>query len=186
MALFFFCYVTSKPLNRTRFSLFYFNFQHVFSCVFFCFIYEYLFFNFFFLLLFIGIFSPFRFIFVNHKKIPFTWFRCNSFVPFFCYVITFYYTSKNGIFVIHFTFHTLKRFTLSFWLFNHFNRGLMPVHTSTPIMTRHTFTTNHSNNPMISSPLFPRKSLDTAPTVHVPVSPRFTRRPFPNKASPGL
>lgn len=78
----------------------------------------------------------------------------------------------------------IQRFTLSFWLFNHFHRGLMPVHTTTPTMTRHTFTTNHSNNPMLSSPLFPRRSLDTAPTV--PVSPRFTRRPFPNKASPGL
>ncbi|XP_059619317.1 kinesin-like protein KIF21B isoform X1 [Phlebotomus argentipes] len=33
-----------------------------------------------------------------------------------------------------------------------------------------------------NSPLFPRKSFDTA----TPLSPRLTRRPFPNKASPGL
>lgn len=50
-------------------------------------------------------------------------------------------------------------------------RGLMPAAVSNH--TRHTL-----------SPLFPRKSLENAPTA--PVSPRISRRPFPNKASPGL
>lgn len=82
-------------------------------------------------------------------------------------------------------FHSLKEFTLSFSLFNYFNRGLM-THTTTTTpttMTRHTFNSNHSNNPMISSPLFSRKTLDASA---IPISPRFSRRPFPNKASPGL
>lgn len=120
----------------------------------------------------------------NHtkKKSPFSHLGSLSFVAyFFCVYFKIFWVFLCSL--SHIQTH-IKRFTLSFWLFNHFHRGLMPVHTTTPSMTRHTFTTNHSNNPMLSSPLFPRKSLDTAPTV--PVSPRFTRRPFPNKASPGL
>ena len=41
------------------------------------------------------------------------------------------------------------------------------------------------NNINTASPLFPRKQfIDTTATA--PVSPRISRRPFPNKASPGL
>lgn len=136
------------------------------------------------------IFSSILFIFYHFCRImkfsDFPIFQLRSFLVIFSYLFQFFVSFIHSNTQTHMKskFHSLKEFTLSFSLFNYFNRGLMPyITTTTPTMTRHTFNSNHSNNPMISSPLFPRKTLDASA---IPISPRFSRRPFPNKASPGL
>lgn len=142
--------------------------------------FHHLYFSFLFILFSLYLFCCWKFFCFHSNHKHFISF-CLYFLLFFSSL--FHSLKQNHFFYFSITFTHLKKFTLSFSLSNHFHRGLMPVHT--PTMTRHTFNSIHSNNPMLSSPLFPRKTMDTSMSA-IPLSPRFSRRPFPNKASPGL